>query len=336
LFFDAAVGGAKRVLFQTEDDLSGIKDEVLVNTCKKIEIISDVVALKLHHIQTMRNDIGASHPSTYSINAFDLLAWLQTCVQDILNEKPSEAAIQIKAFFDNLIKTKSVIDTQTVKSMEKPIAELSQRNADNLLNSIFHVYISEKSDNIIRKNISLLVKNIWDNCSDNIKFKLGLNLDGYKNNLHADKHKLGIELFNLCDGNRYQSLETRIFQIDELANTLLEARFAWDNYFNEPPIIERIMTFIKVESDIPEEIADKLIQNILICRLGKGIPYHEGVSPVGKIYYDAFFNLLGDDNIITTIVQMHSEEVRYRLDSRICQRHMVSIIMLINSRLSIG
>jgi hypothetical protein len=63
------------------------------------------------------------------------------------------------------------------------------------------------------------------------------------------------------------------------------------------------MTFIKVESDIPEEIADKLIQNILICRLGKGIPYHEGVSPVGKIYYDAFFNLLGDDNIITSQLQ---------------------------------
>ena len=50
----------------------------------------------------MRNDIGISHPTNYTINAFELLGWLQTCIQDVLNDKPTEAALQVQAFIQNL------------------------------------------------------------------------------------------------------------------------------------------------------------------------------------------------------------------------------------------
>jgi len=76
MFFDAAVGGGRREFYSTEDDLSGLKDNTLVNTCRKLELISDIVYTKLNHILTMRNDIGASHPNSYSINAYELLGWL--------------------------------------------------------------------------------------------------------------------------------------------------------------------------------------------------------------------------------------------------------------------
>ena len=326
LFFDAAVGGTKRMLFDTEEDLAGIKDEVLINTCKKIEIISDIVSLKLHYIQTMRNEIGASHPTTYSINAYDLMSWLSTCVQEILNEKPSEAAIQIKAFFDNLLKTQTVIDTITLKSMERPINELSQRNADNLLNSIFNVYVSKKSNNIVRKNISLLVKNIWNVCSDNIKYKIGLQLDGFQNNLHEEKYKLGCELFNICDGNRYKSLNTRIFELSELTTNLLDARYGWDNFYNEPIHIQKMMSYFRSEADIPNEIQEKIIQVILICRIGKGVSFYDGVSPSGLGYYDKFLNLLGDDKIVHAITLLHSDEVRFNVHNIITQNQLISIL----------
>jgi hypothetical protein len=328
LFFDAAVGGQKRGLYNTEDDLAGIKDEVLINTCKKIEIISDIVALKLHYIQTMRNEIGASHPTAYSINAYDLMSWLATCVQEVLNEKPSEAAIQIKAFFDNLLKTTSVIDNEILRSMEKPITELSQRHADNLLNSIFNVYASVKTNNIVRKNISLLIKNIWDVCSDNVKYQIGIQLDGYRNNLHEEKYKLGCELFTICDGNRYKTLDARVFELSNLTNSLLNARYGWDNFYNEPLYIQRIMTYFKTEVDIPIEIQDKIIQTILICRIGKGISFCSGVSPSGMEYYNLFLNLLGDDKIIHAIIQLHSNEIRFNVSNSISQKQLYDILKI--------
>lgn len=326
LFFDAAVGGSRRSFYNDENDLPGIKDEVLVNTCKKIEIISDIVSIKLHYIQAMRNEIGASHPTTYSINAFDLLSWLATCVQEVLNEKPSESAIKIKAFFDNLKKSTSIIDMPTIQSMEKPISELSQHNADNLLNSIFNIFVSDKTDNIVRKNIALIIKNIWNVCSENIKFNIGVMLDGFRNNLHQDKYKLGCELLDVCDGNKYKTLSARIIELSSLTNLLLDARYRWDNFYNEPAYIQRINTFFKTEADIPVEIQDKIIQAVLICRIGKGTYYCNGVSPIGLISYNYFLELLGDDKIVHAICQMHSIEVRFNINNDISQKQALDIL----------
>ncbi|WP_449101977.1 hypothetical protein [Pseudomonas extremaustralis] len=70
LFFDAAVGGKFRDLFSSEADLSGLKDKVLLDSCHKLELISETIYKKLTHILIMRNDIGASHPNDANINAF--------------------------------------------------------------------------------------------------------------------------------------------------------------------------------------------------------------------------------------------------------------------------
>jgi hypothetical protein len=326
MFFDAAVGGSKREFYTSEEDLSGLKDNTLVNTCRKLELISDIVYTKLNHILTMRNDIGASHPNSYSINAYELLGWLQTCVQDILNDKPSASAIQIKSFIENLKRSPNVLDAATITSMERPLSELSLQNTDNLLNSIFGIYSSLSTGNIVRKNIALFAPHIWVKSSDNVKYKLGVTIDGYKNNLHKDKHALGVEFFTFCDGNRYQSLDSRIISLDGHVDELLEARYCWDNFYNEPPHMRKILSYLETEADIPVERVNKIIKAVLICRVGKGIPYNTGVSPAGRPLYEQFFGMLGDQNIINTIIAMHSNEVRVTLDNTHCQKHIITVL----------
>jgi hypothetical protein len=73
LFFDNAVESRKRPFYQTEDDLSGIKDRTMLDACKRLELISDIVYRKLCHILDMRNQVGASHPNNYNINSYELL-----------------------------------------------------------------------------------------------------------------------------------------------------------------------------------------------------------------------------------------------------------------------
>ena len=102
IFYNAAVGGKAREFYQTEDDLRSIKDAVLLDTCRKLELISETTHKKLKHILDMRNDIGISHPTNYTINAFELLGWLTTCIQDVLNDRPTPAALQVQAFIQNL------------------------------------------------------------------------------------------------------------------------------------------------------------------------------------------------------------------------------------------
>ncbi|MBW5818886.1 hypothetical protein H0I68_14445 [Yersinia kristensenii] len=331
MFFDAAVGGTRRELFSTEEDLSGVKDNTLINTCRKLELISEIVYTKLNHILTMRNDIGASHPNSYSINAFELLGWLQTCVQDILNDKPSTSAIQIKSFIENLKKSTEVLDDATIRSMERPLNELSLPNTDNLLNSIFGIYNADATGNVVRKNISLFAPQIWDKSSDNVKYKLGISIDGYRNNLHNGKHMLGVEFLTFCNGNRYQSLDSRIIFLDGHADDLLDARYSRDNFYNEPQHMQKILSFLKTENDIPVERVQKIIKIVLICRIGKGVPYNSGVSPAGKPLYDQLFGMLGDQNIINVLIAMHSNEVRVNLDNKYCQLHMLNVLNMLRA-----
>ena len=117
--------------------------------------------------------------------------------------------------------------------MERPLNDLSLQNTDNLLNSVFGIYTADTTGNVVRKNISLLARQIGDksndndndNDNDNVKYKLGVTIDGYKNNLHRDKHTLGIEFFTFCDGNSYQSLDSKIIFLDNHADDLLDARY---------------------------------------------------------------------------------------------------------------
>ncbi|EIV3294473.1 hypothetical protein L7456_004566, partial [Escherichia coli] len=236
-----------------------------------------------------------------------------------------------KSFLENLKRSTDVLDEATIHSMERPLNDLSLQNTDNLLNSIFGIYTADSTGNVVRKNIALFAPHIWNKSSDNVKYKLGVTLDGYKNNLHNEKHALGIEFFTFCDGNRYQSLDSRIISLDGHADDLLEARYAWDNFYNEPPHMRKILSYLKTENDIPLERVHKLIKTVLICRVGKGIPYNTGVSPAGRPLYDQFFGMLGDQNIINTVIAMHSNEVRVNLDNKYCQQHMVSVLTLLRA-----
>ena len=88
IFYNAAGSGNNRESYKDESDLDGLRDSVLLNTCRKLELISDVVYWKLDHILTMRNEVAASHPNVKSIGGYELLGWLQTCVKDVFLPRP--------------------------------------------------------------------------------------------------------------------------------------------------------------------------------------------------------------------------------------------------------
>jgi hypothetical protein len=143
IFFDAAVGGSKtREFYKSEEDLAALKDAVLLDTCRKLELISDTTYKKLKHILDMRNDIGISHPTTYNINAFELLGWLQTCVQDVLNDRPTEAALQIQAFVANLKGYTTPIDQATKMNLERRFTELPSHLCGSLIRTVFGISVS--------------------------------------------------------------------------------------------------------------------------------------------------------------------------------------------------
>lgn len=320
IFFDSAVGGNKnRDFYKTDEDLASLKDSVLLDTCRKLELISDTTYKKLKHILEMRNDIGISHPTNYTINAFELLGWLQTCIQDVLNDRPTEAALKVQAFIKNLRDSADPLDATTQKTIENKFRELSTHHVASILRTTFGMYVSPETSMQVRKNISIIAPMIWKNCKDEPKYKLGIILEGYKTNLYKEKYQYGEQFFQIVNGNPYRTQSERTIIVDMLVDQLLEKHSGWDNFVHEPPVADLISSYIQETSDILPNNADKLVKVILMCRIGRGVSYCQGVSPRGLLYYDMILARLGDKYVPNAIAALTHYEIQRKLEASLCR-----------------
>ena len=320
IFFDAAVGGSKtREFYKVEEDLAALKDAVLLDTCRKLELISDTTYKKLKHILDMRNDIGISHPTTYNINAFELLGWLQTCVQDVLHDRPTEAALQIQAFVANLKGYTTPLDHATKQNIEHRFTELPSHLCGSLIRTVFGIYVAADTDPGVRKNVAILAPSLWQRCSDDPRYRLGMVLEGYKNNLYKDKYTLGEQFFLLVGGNAYRSTSERLIIVDTLITELLEKHNGWDNFHHEGPVAANLASYIPDQNAIFDNLADRLFKTVLLCRIGRGVSYNDGVSPGGKPYYDTILALAGDKFAPHVMAAFAHYEIQGQLSRSTCR-----------------
>ena len=309
-FFDNAVADKVRDQYKNEDDLPGIKDKTMLETLRKLEWISDVVYLKLCHILDMRNQIGASHPNSYYINSFELLGWLKTCVTEVINDKPSSSAVHIKQIVEQIKKSTSTLDDITIETIGKEVAKFSSVMSSTLLRALFGIFIVESTGVEARANVLKLSKEIWKYCKDDIKYDIGEKKLFFRNNLQENKEDLTYKFLVYCDGLRYSSLAERSLEISSLCDDLQAAHNGWDNYYYEPPIARKIMEYISLPSDIPDDRERKLIKTFLECRIGREVSYAQGVSPGAVEYYDSLFKILTEEQIIIALT-----EIKYQMES---------------------
>ncbi|MCU5702484.1 hypothetical protein OCB11_28040 [Bacillus cereus] len=336
LFFDAAVGGDLRETYNTVEDLSLIKDNTLVDTCRKLELISDILHEKLKHILFMRNNIGASHPNGETIRTLELLGWLETCVKDVIDDRPSEAALFVQQLIVNLKKDNIVLDQPRLEQIHENLQQQNSRISGNLLITLFSIFTKQNTLPNVRDNILKLAPIVWDVSPENKKYEIGFKLDQFAVNLDEPTLALGNSFLEKCDGISYKSEGTKSRELNELLNRLLETHNNHDNFHHEVPIARNIKKYINEETDILSNVEDKLIKTILICRVGNGTWYCEGVSPGAKPIYNEIIRLFNSKQINKLINFLKEPEIRNMLSNDNCILQTKELLGLINLDLQYG
>lgn len=329
LFFDAAVGGKAREQYKDARDLDGIKDIVMLDTCSKLEIVSDIVYKKLIHILTMRNEVAASHPNVASIGGFELMGFLQTAVTEVINDQLSPSAIRVKSFLNNLKGRNSILENQEVADIKSELANLSTVHSDNLLVSVFGVYVAPDSAQILRKNVSLISPELWKLSSKRAKFRIGQLVAGYQVNLDEAKVLLGNEYLEHVGGLSFLPASIKISRVNDAISRLRDAHHGYDNYYHEPPIMKEILSHCPTSSDLSPEFLPQLVSTVLRCRLGRGISYRNGVSPGGLPLYDQMFAMFDDNAIIEFINAVSDHTVLVRLENSTCLSHYIDVLAIL-------
>ena len=88
----------------------------------------------------------------------------------------------------------------------------------NLLITIFGIFVAPTSEQVLRKNISQIAPLVWQYISDQVKYKIGTYIEGYRTNLHDDKLIRGIEFLTIVGGRMYESLPARVITLANLAD----------------------------------------------------------------------------------------------------------------------
>jgi hypothetical protein len=191
--------------------------------------------------------------------------------------------------------------------------------------------VAGETDPAVRKNISLIAPALWATCQDDAKYKLGVVLEGYNVNLYQDKHALGEQFFAVVGGNPYRSQSERVIIVDELITELRDKHNGWDNFYHEPPVVAQLHSYNPDQGSILENLAQRLFKTVLMCRIGKGVNYNEGVSPGGRRYYDAILALAGDKYTPHVMVSLSEFEIRNRLGNAICCKHAKAALTIVKA-----
>lgn len=336
LFFDAAVGGELRETYSTFEDLSSIKDNTLIDTCRKLELISDILHEKLKHILYMRNNIGASHPNGENIRTLELLGWLETCVKDVIDDNPSEAALFVQQLIVNLKNEDLTLDEARLEQIQENLQRQHTRISGNLLVTLFSIFTKKNTSPDVRANILKLAPIVWSIGPENKKYEIGFKIDQYSLNLDEEALSLGNSFLEKCNGINYKSEGTRSREINELLNRLLDTHHGWDNFHHEVPIARQIKKYIVEEADILPNIEDKLIKTILICRVGNGNWYCNGVSPNAKPIYDRIIVLFNSRQVNKLLKFLSEPEIKNMLSINECILQTKDLLSSINLDLQEG
>lgn len=334
IFFDAAVNAKDREDYSNEEDLSGIKDRTLLDSCFNLEIITEVVHRKLVYILDMRNKIGGSHPNSSIINAYELLGWLQTSVYEVIAVRPSDGAIQVQKFIKNLKKQSSPFSTVDLQKIENSLKKLSSVLAGNLLTTVFGIYTDPKINNEVKINITALAPTIWNLAPEQIKYDLGVKLETFTANLEKERQELGEQFFDKCNGNNYKTTSRKSLELSNLASDLKDSHNGWDNFVHEPSKARQIMSYIKNAIDIPDDRQEDLIRTFLVCRIGREVSYNQGVAPNGLPYYDKFFRLLNSKQIRILLTVVQDQTILVNLSTPIRRNNFSEIIKILPQSLS--
>lgn len=146
-------------------------------------------------------------------------------------------------------------------------------------------------------------------------------------NLHQTKYRLGNDFFDIVNGNSYRTTNEKIHILNDLLNTLRQTHYEWDNFYHEVPLAERIASFIEKSSDFPPQVVNKLIRYTLICRVGKGTNYKNGVSPGALDSYNHILLTLPEEYIPNFIVELCHYEISQKLSRNNARTFFIPILI---------
>lgn len=322
-FFDTAVtNAADRADYSTEEDLRSLSDAALIQGALKCGMITDLAYKHLDYIRDMRNWASAAHPNHAQLTGFQLVAWFETCVKEVILREPAGEVLEVGRLLRNIREQK--LTASDVPAIATSVRRLPPDLASALLRSVVGHYADPRQDVRVRDNVRLVAPAVWENAPESARGEVGIKHWNFAANGDVDRKKLVHEFLDVVGGLPYLADGERADAISTLINRLALAHQGWDNWANEPPIARELRKYIGDNGLIPATINEEYVRILTWCRVGR--VGRAGPAPNGVPIYDELISLFGEPQLRAFVGVLWRTEITSRLYDAGCATRFHAIV----------
>lgn len=312
------------------DSLDQIQDHDLLESCRRIGLLSDVNYKRLEHVNFMRNHASAAHPTDHEITGFEMLGWLSVCLRYAIIAEPDHSVISIKRLIDN-IRTVSIPEGD-IPAIGSDIVKQPQERIDDLLWATFSMYIAPSMNVTAKTNISNLAKYIWDATSEDRKYEVGSRYGVFRKNAEVTRKDATQEFLEFVDGIRYKDEDSLAGELLEKLELLKSVHFGMNNFYNEYAHAKALSVSLPVNGKIPRSARTLWVKVISICYIGNGFGYREGVDEGALPYYEQYINNFSEAETVVLLRLFKDPEFTSPLDLKKCDQRTKQLATILKSK----
>lgn len=276
------------------DDLEIIGDHDLLEICRRIGFINDINHKRLETVNYLRNHASAAHPNDNSLSGLEMLSLLESCLKYAIMAEPDHSVISIKTLFENL--RRQEIPKEDFEHIGQELLKQPQERIDDFALSIFGVYTDERTDAFVRKNIDRLMPHVWDATLDETKFRIGAKFGVFRGNGDVGRKDLVQKFLETVDGLSYKDEDSLAAELLDKLQNLKTVHFEYGNFYNEHYHAKSVSKSIP-EAGVPTGVRKLFVKVIVICWVGNGKGYRQGVDEEAVKYYKEFIEAFSLEDI---------------------------------------
>lgn len=311
-------------------DLDQIQDHDLLESCRRIGLLSDVNYKRLEHVNFMRNHASAAHPTDHEIDGYEMLGWLSVCLRYAIIAEPDHSVISIKRLIDN-IRTVSIPEGD-IPAIGSDIAKQPPERIDDLLWAIFGMYIDPSMNVIAKSNISNLGNYIWDATSENRKYEVGARFGVFRKNADIARKDATQEFLEFVDGLRYKDEDSLAGELIEKLEMLKSVHFGLNNFYNEYTHAKALSTSLPITAKVPRSARTIWAKVISICFIGNGYGYREGVDEGALPYYEQYVNNFSEAETVEFLKLFKDPEFTSSSPRKKCDRRTKQLATILKGK----
>lgn len=277
-FFDVAVGPEKRKHLSNEDDLVLVQDVDLLRAARDIGLISDTGHAQLDNVRYMRNHASAAHPNQTEVSGLQLVAWLETCINQVITLPVDTITAETGKLLSN-IKERRLTDDE-VSSTSAFFDQLPAERADALAAGLFGLYTSPSTTPDAADNVRTLWPELWPYVSDDKRYEFGTRFGRFVANADHIQSSNARQLFDLVDAAAFLPEPVRAAEIDTAIDALLEAHHGWDNFSAEAGPARQLESLVGERGEVPTALYPKYVKTLVEVFLTNGSGVSWAADPI--------------------------------------------------------